>query len=104
MTNNSAFIQIATWNDFGEGTIVDRLWNMATAIWPAPGLSPAVHADQFYLYQPMTWPWLFAFTIFAAIRKLPDAGRGTGPHFTNIVTGKLDSANRQLWGMETSHR
>jgi len=23
MTNNSAFVQVVTWNDFGEGTVVE---------------------------------------------------------------------------------
>jgi hypothetical protein len=103
LTNNSAIVQIATWNDFGEGTVVEP-----TREFGYRDLGIIQNLRRQYL-QP-NFPYhtndLGLALRFYNLRKQyggqPAMSAELDRIFTNIVTGALSTANSQLTGMESS--
>ena len=110
MTNNSAVVQIVTWNDFGEGTIVEPT---------AAGSGPTTeygYAD-LGIIQDLRRQYLdpgFAYHTndLAMALQLYNLRKQYGDNpaiaaeldriFTNIVSGQVSTANLQLTGVESS--
>lgn len=103
LTNNSAIVQIATWNDFGEGTIVEPTVDF--------GLRDlGVLQDYRRQYMDPAFPYHTNDLALAAryynLRQqyssnpliLAELGRV----FTNILSNNLTAANLQLQGLEQS--
>ena len=49
MTNNSAIVQIVTWNDFGEGTIVEPTVDYGIGTWDRARFAPSIPGLRFSL-------------------------------------------------------
>ncbi len=104
MTNNCAFIQMVTWNDFGEGTIIEP-----TVDYGYRDLGLLQDFRRQYMQTNFTYTTndlALAFRFYNLRRQwgnYPTQSAELDRTFTNIVAGKLDSATRQIWGMENSH-
>ena len=103
LTNDSAIVQIVTWNDFGEGTIIEP-----TRDYGYRDLGIVQDLRRRYLdpgFSYTTNDLAMAFR-FYTLRKL----RGNDPIvaaeldriFANIVSGKVSIANRQLTRIEST--
>jgi hypothetical protein len=103
LTNHSAIVQIATWNDFGEGTIVEP-----TQEFGFRDLGIIQNLRRQYLEPgfPYHTNELGLALRFYNLRKQygsqPAMSAELDRIFTNIVTGALSTANTQLTGMESS--
>jgi hypothetical protein len=120
MTNASAIVQVATWNDFGEGTIVEPMVNGASGC----GLVDTNNTTTLYgysdlgiiqdfrrLYLDASFPYhtndlslalrLFNLREFYASSN-PVVSAELDRVFSNIVSGNLTVANLQLVGIETN--
>ncbi|HEY5297660.1 MAG TPA: glycoside hydrolase family 71/99-like protein [Verrucomicrobiae bacterium] len=104
LTNNSAVVQIVTWNDFGEGTIVEP-----TVEYGYRDLGIIQNLRRQYLEPAFSYDTndlAMAFRFYNLRKQY-----GTNPAlaaeldriFTNIVSGKISTANLQLAGMEATH-
>jgi hypothetical protein len=104
MTNNSAIVQIATWNDFGEGTIVEP-----TVDFGFRDLGIVQNLRRQYL--DASFPYhtndLTLALRFYNLRKqygnTPAVSAELNRIFTNIVSGQVSTANLQLTGIESHH-
>jgi hypothetical protein len=103
MTNHSAVVQIVTWNDFGEGTVVEPTQEYGyrdlgiiqdlRRQYLEPGFS--YHTNELAL----------AFRFYNLRKQYggnPALSAELDRIFTNIVGGKLSVANSQLTGMESN--
>lgn len=103
MTNNSALVQIVTWNDFGEGTIVEP-----TVEYGYRDLGIVQNLRRQYL--DAAFPYhtndLMMALRFYNLRKQyennPAISSELDRIFTNIVSGQVTLANSQLTGIESS--
>jgi hypothetical protein len=104
MTNNSAIVQIATWNDFGEGTIVEP-----TVDYGFRDLGIVQNLRRQYL--DASFPYhtndLVLALRFYNLRKqygnTPAVSAELNRIFTNIVSGQISTANLQMTGIESHH-
>ena len=111
MTNNSAIVQIVTWNDFGEGTVVEPTvaGNEPTTEYGCSDLGIIQDARRQYLDS--SFPYhtndLALALRFYNLRKQyatnPALSSELNRIFTNIVSGQVATANLQLTGMESGH-
>ncbi len=104
LTNNSAFVHFVTWNDFGEGTVMEP-----TLDYGFRDLGIVQNLRRQYLDPD------FSFTTndlksafrFYSLRKQYGTNSAISAElnriFTNIVTGRIKVANLQLTGIESSH-
>jgi hypothetical protein len=119
MTNNSALVQIATWNDYGEGTIVEPTvtgvsgcalmdTHVATTVYGYTDLGIVQDSRRNYL--DATFPYhtndLALALRFFNLRELygnsnPVVSAESDRVFSNIISGNLTVANLQLTGIET---
>lgn len=103
MTNNSAIVQIVTWNDFGEGTIVEPTldygyWDLGTV----QNLRRQ-YLDSSFPYH--TNDLSLAFRLYNLRKQYgstPALSAELNRTFTNIVSGAISTANLQLTGMESN--
>ncbi len=121
MTNNSAFVQIVTWNDFGEGTIVEPTvtgvsgcaladTHESTTVYGYTDLG--IIQDSRREFLDASFPYhtndlALALRLYNQ-RKGIDAGLPAVAAeldrvFSNIISGNLMVANLQLTGIETGH-
>lgn len=101
LTNNSVIVQIATWNDYGEGTVVEP-----TADFGFRDLG--VLQDFRRLFLDASFPYhtndlTLAMRFYNQRRRLasnPLSGPELDRIFTNVVSGNLAAAELQLSGLE----
>jgi len=111
MTNNSAIVQIVTWNDFGEGTVVEPTvaGNDPTTEYGYADLGIIQDARRQFLDSgfPYHTNDLALALRFYNLRRLhatnPALASELNRTFTNIVSGQIATANLQLTGMESNH-
>ena len=104
MTNHSAIVQLVTWNDFGEGTIVEPTFDYG---YRDLGIIQDVRRQ----YLDSSFPYhtndLAMALRFYNLRKQygnnPAVSAELNRIFTNIVSGALTTANLQLTGIESNH-
>jgi hypothetical protein len=102
-TNNSAVVQIVTWNDFGEGTIVEPTQQYGYR-------DLGIIQDFRRQYLDPAFPGqtndLSLATRLYNLRRQYAANGGVGAEldriFTNIVSGNLPAARLQLTGLESN--
>ena len=111
MTNNSAIVQIVTWNDFGEGTVVEptTAGNEPTTEYGYSDLG--IIQDSRREYLDSSFP--FHTNDLTLALRLYNLRRQCGNNaavsaelnrtFTNIISGALTTANLQLTGIESNH-
>jgi len=110
MTNASAIIQVATWNDYGEGTVVEP-----TATGGEPGTAYGytdlgIIQDFRRQYLDSTFPYhtndlALALRQYNLRKKYPgnvSVAAQLDRIFTNIISGNLVTANAQLSGLEAA--
>lgn len=101
VTNSSDAVQVVTWNDFGEGTIVEP-----TVEFGYRDLGVIQDFRRQYLqpdFKGTTNDLSMALRFYNLRRQFasyPTMTAELGRIFTNIVSGELETANRQLSGME----
>ncbi|MFZ0826999.1 MAG: glycoside hydrolase family 71/99-like protein [Verrucomicrobiia bacterium] len=103
MTNNSAVVQIVTWNDFGEGTIVEPTVDYGYR-------DLGIVQDLRRQYLDPTFPYhtndlAMAFRLYKLRKQYgstPALAAELNRTFTNIVSGAVATANLQLTGMESN--
>jgi hypothetical protein len=102
LTNNSVFVQIVTWNDFGEGTLVEP-----SADYGYRDLGIIQDLRRQYLDSAFSFDTntLAMATRFYNLRKQYGGNSALSAEldrvFTNIVSGRISPANLQLSGMES---
>ena len=103
LTNNSAMVQIVTWNDFGEGTMVEP-----TAEYGYRDLG--IVQDMRRQYLDSSFPYhtndlvmaLRFFNLRKQYANSPAISAELDRIFTNIVSGQVSAADVQLTGIESS--
>jgi len=104
LTNASMCVQIVTWNDFGEGTIVEP-----TREYGYRDLGIIQDLRRQYLDPKFSWHTndLAVATRLYNLRRQYGANAIASANldraFTNIITGRLTDANLQLTGIESNH-
>jgi Glycosyl hydrolase family 99 len=111
MTNNSAIVQIVTWNDFGEGTVVEptAAGNEPTTEYGYSDLG--IIQDSRREYLDSSFPYhtndLTLALRFYNLRKRYGNNAAVSAEldriFTNIISGALTTAGLQLTGIESNH-
>jgi len=105
LTNNSAIVQIVTWNDFGEGTVVEPTQEYG---WRDLGIVQ----DLRHRYLDPGFPghtndlalaWRF-YQLRQQQSRNPVMPAKLDLIFTNIVAGKIAAANAELTDLETKSR
>ena len=103
MTNNSAIVQIVTWNDFGEGTMVEPTREYGYRDLGIIQDFRRQYTDANFSYHTNDLAMAFR---FYNLRKqyggTPALSAELNRTFTNIVSGAIATANLQLTGMESS--
>jgi hypothetical protein len=103
-TNNSAIAQIVTWNDFGEGTIVEP-----TLDYGFRDLGILQNLRRQYLDPNFSYGTndlalaLRVYNLRKQYANSPVLAAELNRVFTNIVSGKISTAGMQLAGIESSH-
>jgi hypothetical protein len=103
ITNNSALVQLVTWNDFGEGTIIEP-----TMDYGYRDLGIVQNLRRQYLDS--SFPFhtndlslaLRLYNLRKQYGSTPALAAELNRTFTNIVAGALSTANLQLTGMEST--
>ena len=103
LTNNSDVVQIVTWNDFGEGTMIEP-----TRDYGYRDLGIVQNLRRQYLdsgFPCHTNDLSLAFRLYNLRKQYastPALAAELNRTFTNIVSGALSTANLQLTGMESN--
>ena len=103
MTNSSSMVQVVTWNDFGEGTMVEP-----TQEYGYRDLGILQDYRRQYLesgFSRNTNDLAMAFRLYNLRRQSstnPAVALELDRIFTNLVSGQLDTANRQLNQLENA--
>lgn len=103
MTNSSAFVQVVTWNDYGEGTIVEPTKEFGYR-------DLGVIQDLRRQYMDASFPYhtndaAQAFRFYNLRKQYgtsPSVAAELDRVFTNLVSGKLTTANLQMSGIESN--
>jgi hypothetical protein len=101
MTNNSSMIQVVTWNDFGEGTVVEPTWEFGYRDLGIIQGFRRQYQDPSFSYT--TNDLSLAFRIYQLRRQYaanPYLSAELDRVFTNVVSGNLATASLQLTGIE----
>src|SRR5258706_14287155 len=111
LTNNSALVQIVTWDDFGEGTVIEPIVAGSEPTTKYGYENLRIIQDLRRQYLDASFPYhtndLALALRFYNLRKqyvgnLPLSAE-LDRIFTNIVSGKLSTANSQLTGIESTN-
>jgi hypothetical protein len=110
MTNDSAVIQIATWNDYGEGTIIEPTVAGSEPTTEYGYTDLGIIQDFRRQYLEATFPYqtndlALAFRLYNLRKQYlnnPPVYAELDRVFTNIIAGNLATASLQLSGMESS--
>ena len=103
MTNHSAMVQLVTWNDFGEGTIIEP-----TLDYGYRDLGIVQNLRRRYLEPGFSWSTnelAMAFRFYNLRKQYgnsPAISAELNRVFTNIISGKISIANLQLTGIESN--
>jgi hypothetical protein len=103
MTNNSAIVQIVTWNDFGEGTIIEPTVDYGYRDLGIVQDMRRQYLDSSFSYH--TNDLAMAFRFYNLRRQYgnsPAISAELDRIFTNIVSGAVSTANLQLTGIESN--
>ena len=104
LTNRSHFVQVVTWNDYGEGTIVEpTLENGYRDLGIIQDLRRK-HVEPGFPHG--TNELSLAFRLYEQRRQFgnyPAIAAELNRIFTNLVSGRISAASRQLAGVETYH-
>jgi hypothetical protein len=104
MTNNSAIVQIVTWNDFGEGTIVEPTLDYGYRDLGIVQNLRRQYLDGGFAYHTNDLAMALR---FYNLRKQYGSSAPIAAEldriFTNIVNGALSTANTELTGIESAH-
>jgi hypothetical protein len=104
LTNNSAIVQIVTWNDFGEGTMVEPTQDYGYRDLGIIQNLRRQYLDPGFSYRTNDLAMAFRFyNLRKQYGTTPALSAELDRAFTNIVSGKVSTANLQLAGMESSH-
>jgi hypothetical protein len=104
LTNNSAIVQIATWNDFGEGTIVEPTREYGYRDLGIVQNLRRQYLDSSFPYRTNDLAMAFRFyNLRKQYGSNPAISSELDRIFTNIVSGQVSTANLQLTGMESAH-
>ena len=104
LTNHSAIVQIVTWNDFGEGTIVEPTQDYGYRDLGAVQNLRRQYLDPSFSYHTNDLTMAFRFyNLRKQYGNSPAISAELDRIFTNIVSGKISTANIQLTGMESNH-
>ncbi len=104
MTNNSAIVQVVTWNDFGEGTIVEPTVDYGYRDLGIVQNLRRQYLDASFSYH--TNDLALAYRLYNLRKQygnVPAISAELNRTFTNIVSGALATANLQLTGIESNH-
>ncbi len=103
MTNSSAMVQLVTWNDFGEGTIVEPTLDYGYRDLGIVQNLRRQYLDPGFAYHTndLAMP-LRLYHLRKQYGSNPDLAAEMNRIFTNIVSGALATANLQLTGMESN--
>jgi len=103
MTNNSAFVQVVTWNDFGEGTVVEPTREHGYRDLGIVQDLRRQYLDPDFSYQTndLVIP-LRLYNLRKQYRNNPVVSAELNRIFTNIVSGDMSTADLQLTGIESS--
>jgi hypothetical protein len=103
LTNNSTFIQLVTWNDFGEGTIIEPTVDFGYRdLGIVQNLRRQYLEAQFpYHTDDLSLPFRL-YTQRKQYGANPVLSAEMDRVFTNIISGSLATAGQQLAGMESS--
>jgi len=103
MTNDSAFVQIVTWNDYGEGTSVEPTRDYGYRDLGIVQDLRRQYLDPAFSYQTndLAIP-LRLYNLRRQYRNNPVVSAELNRIFTNIVAGEMSTANLQLTGIESS--
>ena len=103
MTNNSAIVQLVTWNDFGEGTIIEPTVDYGCRDLGIVQDLRRQYLDPGFSYHTNDLATAFR---FYNLRKQyggsPAISAELDRIFTNIVSGAVSTANLQLTGIESN--
>jgi hypothetical protein len=101
MTNNSAFIQLVTWNDFGEGTVIEPTAEFG---YRDLGVIQDFRRQYFepdFPFHTNDFPLaLRLFYLRKQYANYPVVGAELNRIFTNIISANILAAQRQLAGVE----
>jgi len=103
MTNQSAMVQVVTWNDFGEGTVVEPTSEYGYRDLGIIQDSRRLHLDPGFAYR--TNDLTLATRLYRLRRRNATdttLGAALDGIFTNIIRGDLPSARSQLTRLESS--
>jgi hypothetical protein len=104
MTNNSAIVQIATWNDFGEGTIIEPTVDYGYRDLGIVQNLRRQYLDSSFPYHTNDLAMAFRFyNLRKQYGNNPAISTELNRIFTNIISGATSTANLQLTGIESSH-
>jgi hypothetical protein len=103
MTNNSAIVQLVTWNDFGEGTVIEPTHDYGYRDLGIVQNLRRQYLDPAFSYHTNDLAMAFR---FYTLRKQYGSNAAVSAEldriFTNIVSGAVSTANQQLSGIESN--
>jgi hypothetical protein len=103
MTNNSAIVQLVTWNDFGEGTMIEPTQDYGYRDLGIVQNLRRQYLDPAFSYHTNDLAMAFR---FYTLRKQYASNAAVSAEldrvFTNIVSGAVSTANQQLSGIESN--
>jgi hypothetical protein len=97
ITNNSTMVQIITWNDFGEGTVVEPTQEYGFRDLGLIQDFRRQYFDKSFSYH--TNDLALALRFYQARKQHPEGSRESAALdriFSNIISGKLEAANSEL--------
>jgi hypothetical protein len=104
MTNHSAIVQVVTWNDFGEGTIVEPTQDYGYRDLGIVQNLRRQYLDPSFSYHTNDLAMAFRFyNLRKQYGNSPAISAELNRIFTNIVSGQVSTANLQLTGIESNH-
>jgi hypothetical protein len=103
MTNHSAVVQVVTWNDFGEGTIVEPTQDYGYRDLGIVQNLRRQYMDPSFSYHTNDLAMAFRFyNLRKQYGNNPAISAELNRIFTNIVSGTTSTANLQLSGIESA--
>jgi hypothetical protein len=110
MTNSSAVIQIATWNDYGEGTVIEPTVAGTETTTEYGFTDLGIIQDLRRQYLDASFPYhtndlglaLRLYNLRKQYPGVPSVSAELDRVFTNIVAGKISTASLELTGVEAT--
>lgn len=103
LTNNSAFVHLVTWNDFGEGTVIEPTLDYGYRDLGMIQNFRRQYVDPDFSYTTNDLPIALRFyTLRKQYRANATITAELNRAFTNILSGRMTVANSQLTGIESN--